>query len=440
LTGDVARTRAPRSLSKRRRGQVKRHLIGVIAAGLTVTLGMTGCSKGSSSGDGGDSKTIRFVAAIYDDKTKGLWDSLIKTFEEQNKGYKVNLEMVDWTQMDAKVKTYVQTKQTPDILNYNAFADFARDGLLFPTSDVLSSQSSGDILPSFVEGDKYKGTQYGMPLLSSVRLFFYNKDVFKKAGIDAPPKTWDEVKTDAQKIKDKGGKGIFPLGLPLGAEEAQGEFFMWAMNNGGGYVDPSGNWTLDSQANVDTVNYLKDLTKAGLTQPNPETTDRKDVFNEFAQGKIGMLNGAVFMPAGFINKVNDKLPYGIAPLPTKAGGTPSTLGVQDFLVAFKNGGGKKKDAVSKFLNFFYQTNNIANFQKEEGFLPVTKSAGAVISSAVPYDKPFVDALPNAKFYPTGNAAWGPLANTVKEKIGTAITASDPKSVLSELQQTAQKNG
>jgi multiple sugar transport system substrate-binding protein len=417
---------------------VKRHLIGVIAAGLTVTLGMTGCSKGSSSGGGGDSKTIRFVAAIYDDKTKSLWDSLIKTFEAQNKGYKVNLEMVDWTQMDAKVKTYVQTKQTPDILNYNAFADFARDGLLFPTSDVLSPQVSSDILPSFVEGDKYKGTQYGIPLLSSVRLFFYNKDVFKKAGITTPPKTWADVQADAQKIKTK-AKGVFPLGLPLGAEESQAEFFMWAMNNGGGYVDQSGNWTIDSQANVDTLTYLKGLSKAGLTQPNPETTDRKDVFNEFAQGKIGMLNGAVFMPAGFINKVNPKLPFGIAPLPTKSGAAPSTLGVQDFLVGFKNSGGKKKDAVSKFLNFFYQTNNVANFQKEEGFLPVTKSAGTVISNAVPYDKPFIDALPSAKFYPSGNAAWGPLANTVKEKLGTAITG-DPKSVLGQLQQTAQKNG
>ncbi|MFL6053988.1 MAG: ABC transporter substrate-binding protein, partial [Actinoallomurus sp.] len=191
---------------------MKRHLMGAIAAGLTVALGMTGCSKGSSSGGSGDNKTIRFVAAIYDDKTKGLWDSLIKTFEAQNKGYKVNLEMVDWTQMDAKVKTYVQTKQTPDILNYNAFADFARDGLLFPASDVLSPQVSSDILPSFIDGDKYKGTQYAVPLLSSVRLFFYNKDVFTKAGISTPPKTWDEVQSDAQKIKDK-VKGVFPLGL-----------------------------------------------------------------------------------------------------------------------------------------------------------------------------------------------------------------------------------
>ena len=72
-----------------------------------------------------------------------------------------------------------------------------------------------------------------MPLLSSVRLFFYNKDVFKKAGIDAPPKTWDEVKADAQKIKDS-RRASCPLGLPLGAEEAQAEFYIWAMNNGGG--------------------------------------------------------------------------------------------------------------------------------------------------------------------------------------------------------------
>lgn len=94
-------------------------------------------------------------------------------------------------------------------------------------------------------------------------------------------------------MKQAGG---IPLGLPLGAEEAQAEFSIWAMNNGGGWTDTSGTWAVDQRANVETLEFLRKLTKAGLTQPNPEATNRKDVFNQFAQGEIGMLNGAVFMP------------------------------------------------------------------------------------------------------------------------------------------------
>ncbi len=414
---------------------MKRHLTGAIAVGLTVTLGMAGCSKGSSSGGSGDSKTIKFVAAIYDDNTKGYWDSLIKDYEAQNKGYKVNLEMVDWTQMDAKVKTYVQTKQTPDILNYNSFSDFARDGLIYKASDIVSPQVLSDFTPTFVDQTKYNGEQYALPFISSARLLFFNKDLFKKAGITDPPKTWADVKSDAQKIKAKGAVGY---GLPLGPEESQAEFFSWAMNNNGGWVDGSGKWAINQPANIDTLNFLRDLNKSGLTQPNPETTDRKTVFNQFAQGKVGMGINGPFTRAGFIDPVNKNLNYGIAPLPSKDGSVHNTLGVVDILAGFKNGG-KNKEAISKFLNFFYQQQNTTKFLKLENFLPVTKSAGNALSSD-PYYKQFVDALPAAKFAPTSNPAWSAVAGAVKQSMGTSVASADPKKVLDAIQKTAEKNG
>jgi ABC-type glycerol-3-phosphate transport system substrate-binding protein len=415
---------------------VKRHLMGAIAAGLTVALGMTGCSKGSSSGGGSnDGKTIKLAAAIYDADTKGYWDALIKDFEAKNTGYKVNLQMVDWSQMDQQVKTWVQTKQTPDILNYNAYSDFARDKLIYPASDILSPSVLSDFLPQFVAGAKFQGAQYGLPFISSARQLFYNKDIFKKAGITDPPKSWDEVKSDAQKIKKAGFVGY---GLPLGPEEAQAEFYSWAMNNNGGWLDASGKWAVNQQANVDTLGFLKDLTKSGVTQPNPETTDRKTVFNQFAQGKVGMGINGPMARKGFIDPVNKNLPYGVAPLPSKDGTAHNTLGVQDFLVGFKNGG-KNKDAVSKFLNFFYQKDNSAKFLQTEGFLSVTKSAGDALSTD-PYYKPFVDALSTAKFAPTDNPAWSSVAGAVKQSLGTAVADADPKKVLDTIQQTAQKNG
>lgn len=415
---------------------MKRHLMGVVAAGLTVALGVSGCGKGSSSDSGSDGKTIKFVAAIYDDNTKPYWDALIKDFESKNSGYKVNLEMVDWTQMDAKVKTYVQTKQVPDVLNYNAFSDFARDGLIYKASEVLSPTTLSDFTPTFVEQAKYKGEQYGLPFISSARLLFYNKDLFEKAGIDKPPNTWAEVKEYAEKT-NKGG--TIGYGLPLGPEEAQAEFYSWAMNNGGGWVDSSGKWAINQKANIDTLTFLKDLNKSKLTQPNPESTDRKTVFNQFAQGKIAMAIGAPFTKAGFINPVNKDLNFGVAPLPSKSGTEHNTLGVMDVLAAFKKDGDKNKEPVKKFLDFLYQKENTSKFLTTEGFLPVTKSAGDVLS-ADPYMKQFVDALPTSKFAPTSNPAWSAVAGAVKQDLGNSVANEDPKKVLDKIQETAEKAG
>lgn len=416
---------------------VKRHLMGVAGA-LTLALALTGCGKGSASdSSGSDGKTIRFVAAKYDDDTQAYWKALIKDFEAANPGYHVNLEVVDWEQMDSKVKTYVQTKQEPDLLNYNKFSDFARDDLVYKAQDVVSPGVLADFLPLFKEKAEYKGTQYGLPFISSARLFFYNKEIFAKAKISQPPSTWAEVEADAKKIKQAGYIG---LGLPLGAEEAQAEFQIWAMNNGGGWTDASGKWAVDQQANIDTLTYLRKLTKEGVTQPNPEATNRKDVFNEFAQGKIGMLNGAVFMRKGFIDPVDKKLNYGVAALPSKDGSTHKTLGVQDYLVAFKKSDGSNRPAVKKFLDYFYQQRNAAQFVSTEGFLSVTKSAGDTLSSDqdAAYYKPFVDALSDAQFAPTDDPAWAAVDGAVKQRIGTAVADADPSKVLKKIQQTAQK--
>ncbi|QXJ21868.1 extracellular solute-binding protein [Actinomadura graeca] len=416
---------------------MKRHLTVAIATGLTVALGVSGCGKGSSSDDGGsDGKSIKFVAAIYDDNTKPYWDALIKDFEAKNSGYKVQLEMVDWTQMDAKVKTYIQTKQAPDVLNYNAFSDFARDGLIYKASEVVSPSTLGDFTPTFVEQAKYNGEQYGLPFISSARLLFYNKTLFKKAGIAEAPKTWAEVRTDAEKVKKAGATGY---GLPLGPEESQAEFYSWAMNNGGGWVDASGKWAINQPANVDTLTFLKGLTQAKLTQPNPETTDRKTVFNQFAQGKVGMAIGGPFTKAGFIDPVNKGLDFGVAPLPSKSGSEHNTLGVMDVLAAFKKSDGKNKEAIKKFLDFFYQKENTSRFLSKEGFLPVTRSAGDALSSD-PYMKQFVDALPTSKFAPTSNPAWSAVAGAVKQDLGTSVAGKDPKKVLDDIQKTAEKSG
>jgi ABC-type glycerol-3-phosphate transport system substrate-binding protein len=415
---------------------MKRRGMGVAAMTTVAALLLTACGEsgggpGAAGGGDGD-RTITFVAAEYSSGVEPYWQDLIAKFEGANPGYTVDLQVVNWNDIDQQVATLISTGQQPDILNINKFAEYAADGLIYEASEVLSEQTIDDLLPKFAENASIDGTQYGIPFIASARLFFYNKDLFEQAGLTQPPTTWTELRDAAARIQAV-GNGVVGYGLPLGPEEAQAEFQMWMSGNGGHWVDDAGNWTIDSPQNVETLRWLREnLVDPGLTQPNPAITNRTDLFSVFAQGKVGMLNGAVFLP-GIIDEQNPELAYGVAPIPPAEGNEPSTLGVQDYLMAFKNEG--NQEAVRLFLNFFYAEDNYTRFITQEGFLPVTQSG----SDALAGDErlqPFIEALPSAQFYPTTKPAWSTVDGLVKQTIGTAVQSADPQEVLARIQQEA----
>lgn len=401
------------------------------AATMSVALTVVACGNETGSAGDGDAGKITFVAAEYSTNTKPYWENLIKEFEAANDGIEVDLQVINWDDIDAHVTTLVQNNKQPDILNLNKFADFAADDLLQPAADVVSPEVLEDFIPSFAENSKLDGTQYGLPFIASARLLFYNTELFEQAKVE-PPKTWDDLKAAAAKI-DALGDDIYGYGLPLGPEEAQAEFQLWANGNGGHWVDDAGNWTIASDENVETLEFLTGLVDDGLTQPNPAKTDRADVFNAFSQGKIGMLRGHPQLQT-IIADQGGKIEYAIAPNPANGDNPSTTLGVQDYLMAFDNEG--NTEAVKKFLDFFYQEGNYAELLTTEGFLPVTESAGAKLAGDEKL-KPFIDALPSAKFYPVTDPAWTKVDGEVKKIIGTAVQGGDPRQVLEQIQKRAE---
>ncbi|MGR8007553.1 ABC transporter substrate-binding protein [Streptomyces hypolithicus] len=280
-----------------------------------MALGVTACSGDSGEGD---SKTVKLVAADYGDKasnaSKVYWDGVAEEFEKANKGYKVDVQVINWNEIDKSVKNMVQAGDQPDLLQTGGYADKVADDLLYKADEVLSAKTRDNLIPSFAEAGEVKGIQYGIPWVSSSRVMFYNKKVLEDAGVKTPPKTWDELAAAAKKIKSAKAAET-PYALPLGPEETQGETMMWELGNGGGYTDADGNYTLDSPQNIETFEWLqKNLVKPGLTYANPASTDRKTAFADFAAGKVGMLNGH---PSLIQMAKEGKVDYGVVPIPGK---------------------------------------------------------------------------------------------------------------------------
>jgi len=416
-------------------------LSGLLAAGT-----LAGCAAESTDGGATDtgssssaeSTTIRVVAAQYTDDMQPYYDDLVARFEADNPTINVEVEVVSWNDIDQKIKTMVQTNDLPDIGNLNYFSSFAADGLLYTADELLPAATLDDMVETFIENSKYEGTAYAVPDLASARLFFYNKDIFDAAGLTKDDiVTWDGVRAAAEKIKAT-VPDVTPLALPLGPEEAQAEFLIWAASNNGGYYN-NGAWDITSAANVETLEYLQGLVADGLTNPSPATFNRTDgAFALFAQGQVGMLNGAIFLPS-VLEEQGSTINYDIAPFPTnRADGTSITLGVQDYFFGFKNEGETNKAAVQAFMSFLFEADNYAGFlEAAGGFLPATKSAGEAMSSDEAL-APYIAVLPNAVFYPGAEASWPAVQGETQQTIGLAVAkGADIMSILEGIASKAE---
>ncbi|UPK76271.1 extracellular solute-binding protein [Nocardioidaceae bacterium SCSIO 66511] len=409
----------------------------LLAGGLALALVAAGCGFGGDDegggGDSGDGTTISFLVPQYSDNTKPLWEEIIKGFEADNPDISVDLEMQSWDNINDVVRTKLQSPDTtPDILNIDAYASFANDDLLYKAEDVLSSETVDDIEPAFAENASLDGTMYGMPLFASTRALFYNKDLFKQAGIKTPPKTWDELLTDAEKLSKLDGV-VGGYGMPLGNEEAQAETSIWTFGAGGSWGDTD-ELTIDTDENLAGVEQMQKMIDAGATQDDPGATDRTPMLNVFMQGKIAMAEGLPPI-VGQIEADYPDLNYGIAPIPTESGDSV-TLGVADHLMAFDKGDSAKQDAIRSFLDYFYSAKVYANFVKTEGFIPITKSAGKELSDD-PAIKPFLATLSDAKFYPSNNPAWPAAQGAMQQQIGTIGQGADPADVLGKIAEAAE---
>ena len=403
---------------------------GGVALASAAALALVGCSSSGSSGGGSGTTTLKLVVADYVTSASGpsakYWDTIISAFEKSHPDIKVDVTAIPWTNFDQQVQTMIQNKQYPDITEGDYFSNYAQDGLLYSAADVLSNP--GNLLPAFKTQGTYNGTQYGMPFTTSSRTLFYNKKLFAAAGITAAPQTWADVEADAAKIKKLGKVGF---GLPLGAEEAQAESYLWMLGDGGGY-QTAGKYTIDSPANVTAFTFLKGLVAAGDTEPNPATVNRTDLWGQFAQGTIGMINGSpalipIIQSAGVL-KSSD---WTSVPIAGKTGPLSVTLGVCDNVAAFTPNGHKTQ--IKEFLDFAYQDKYQLAFDKEYDLLPATTTATKALSSDTVFS-PFLTALPNSVQYPS-DTAWANEKTKIQQTIGTAVTGN-PATVLTQLEQTA----
>lgn len=406
------------------------------AVALISALALSACGGGgdqqgstpaSSEDPAGLETTIKILAPSYSDSSKADWDAITAKFNETYPKVKVELQIEGWETFADKVQARIQAGDLPDILNDNAFSSSADAGLLYRMDELLSKETLDAIEPTLLDNGKMPdGTLYATPDIASARLLAYNKDLFEKAGIAEPPKTWADLEDASQKLAAL-GDDIRGYGMPLGKEEAQVESSLWLWGAGGDWADGE-NLKADSDAAVEAFTQMKKMYESGYTQANLED-NRQGTTDLFSAGKLGMVIGHGQVVSDATAK---GINVGLAPVPSKSG-EGVAIGVTDFILAFDNKDAARKQATAAYLELFYSDELYVPWYKGTTLLPVTKSAiEKGIAEADEYNKAFLDALTLVKFQPVSNPQWDALQAALKAS-AYKVGSEDPKTLLEQIQ-------
>ncbi len=234
-----------------------------------------------------------------------------------------------------------------------------------------------------------KGEMLSFPFNSSSAVMWYNKDAFKKAGLnpDAPPKTWPDVFEAGKKLKAAGFAtcGFTTAWYPWLNVEQLGAWHNVAIGTKANGMDG-----FDTQLQINGPLYVKHLTNLVELQKD-KTFDYsgRDNKNEgrFTSGECPIM----LTSSGFYGnvKANAKFDFGNAPMPyyPDVQGAPqnSIIGGASLWVM----GGKKADeykGVAKFFAFLSDTDRQAKLHMESGYLPITKAAYEKVKASGYYQK------------------------------------------------------
>ncbi|WP_067818382.1 extracellular solute-binding protein [Actinomadura kijaniata] len=388
-------------------------LVGLVTG---LALALAACGGGGSA-----DKPVTSVDPATVSGTVTYWDTsdaavegpvfkeLIKDFESKHPKVKVNYVNVPFGEAQNKFKTAAQGGSgTPDVLRADVgwVTEFASLGYLAPLDGTYALDKPEDLLPTPAGSTKFNGKTFAVPQTTDSLGLLYNKELLKKAGHEAPPKTIAELKQFALDVKDKTGK----TGLTLNVD---GFFVLpFLYGEGGDLVDAANKKiTVNSPQSVAGLKVISDLISSGAAAKPAIADSYLAAMTAFKEGRTAMIyNGPwsttdALKGSAFKNKEN----LGVAPVPAGSVKAASPTGGHDYTVY---AGSKNLAASYAFVRFMSSTDSQSKVAARLGLLPTRTSAYARPevqgNELVKTWKPIVDTGAPRAWIPEGGQLFEPL--------------------------------
>ncbi|TCP30832.1 carbohydrate ABC transporter substrate-binding protein (CUT1 family) [Scopulibacillus darangshiensis] len=253
-------------------GRLKKLAAASLVAGCMLIS--TACSDGSSGTSDGNDKVISITFRSSGGTNTGLTDwlkqDIIPQFKKKHPDAEVKLTPIQASEGNyfAKVALMLKSKNTaPDIVTEDTFMinSDASAGYLEPLDNKVKGWSDWDKFNEKIKQGviAQNGKVYGVPYNTDSRGLWYNKDLFKKAGLPIPwePKNWEDILQAAKTIKEKFPKDVVPLWMNSGKATGEATSMQTFEMLLYGTKDPlydkkSKKWIVKSDGLLDTFKFI----------------------------------------------------------------------------------------------------------------------------------------------------------------------------------------
>ncbi|MEU2548670.1 sugar ABC transporter substrate-binding protein [Streptomyces roseolus] len=360
-----------------------RRIRAAVTGAVTLSLALTASACGGGEDGGGQAtKTLTYWATNQGSSLevdKKVLQPELDEFERKT-GIKVNLEVVPWSDLLNRILTATTSGQGPDVLNIgNTWsASLQATGALLPW-DAKNFEAIGGkdrFVDSALGSTGAPGKDpAAVPLYSMAYALYYNKQMFKDAGIAKPPTTWDEVVAAGKKLSKDGKWGIGVEGSNLSNNIHQ--VFVLGKQHGADFFTADGKPDFTSDSAVAAVKQYVDLMATHkIVAPGNAEYAQNQSLSDFAKDKTGMVLWQTPSQT-FASQGMSEEEWGVVPAPVPSG-KPGTGTATNSMVAginmavFKNT--KNLDGALKFVKFMTSDEEQIALNKTYGSVPPVKAA------------------------------------------------------------------
>jgi len=385
---------------------------GIAATALVASfaLAATACG-GSDSGDKAEGPvTITWWDTSNATNEAPTYKALIKDFEAANKDVKVKYVNVQFDQAQNKFDTAAGASGAPDVLRSEVgwTPAFAKKGYFLPLDGTEALADESKFKPNLIEQAKYDGKVYGVPLVTDTLALVYNKQLFEKAGVEAP-KTWDDLKAAAATIKAKTGADGY-----WGSTQAYyAQTFLYG----------EGTDTVDASAKKITVTsaaakkgygtWLSLFSGKGLHKADTTADAYAHIQDAFVNGKVAAIIQGPWEITNFYkgSAFKDKNNLGIATVPAGSTGKAGAPTGGHNLSVYAGSDSAHQKAALKFVNFMTSAKSQSTIALKNSTLPTRDDAYTAEVKADPgiagYQTVLAAAQPRPAL-PEYSSLWTPL--------------------------------
>ena len=293
-------------------------------AAVLVAGSMFGCSSSGSSSQAGakdasgtTQKANLTVSTWAGAEELKQMQGIVDKLNAQSKDYKLKIQSIP-SNYNVKLQTMISANQAPDLmwLSQEYIPMYAKLGALMDVTDKATSDSKVN-LNNYFEGPlntaKYQGKLYGLPWISQPVVMYYNADMLKAAGVQAPKGswTWEQFRDAAKKATKKNSSGKITQWGTVISGWPPIQTWIWAY--GGETVDKDGNIKIDSPESLKGLKVLNGILNEDKVSPSQEQSQNMGDADLFKAGKVAMFFGG----AGddLEKQVGNKFKVGMAEIP-----------------------------------------------------------------------------------------------------------------------------